>query len=65
MAKRIDGAIAIDMVCKAALQQRSFVLKDTIKDNKNAGEDVIPSLVRTLQEADVISLFFSKKNIHD
>ena len=47
MAKRIDGAIAIDMVCKAALMQRSFVL-DTIKDNKNAGEDVIPSLVRTL-----------------
>ena len=47
MAKRIDGAIAIDMVCKAALQQRSYVLKDTIKD-KNAGEDVIPSLVQTL-----------------
>ena len=64
MAKRIDGAIAIDMVCKAALQQRSYVLKDTIKD-KNASGDVIPSLVRTLQEADVISLFFSKQNIHD
>ena len=47
--------MAIDQVCKSELNKNS-----SSKDG-----DTASVLLTTLQEADVISLFFSKKNIHD
>ena len=63
MAKRIDGAIAIDMVCKRALQQDHFTSKDTKKDDTVT--NVVPALIQTLQESNIIDLYFGKQNIHD
>ena len=64
MQKRIDGAIAIDMVCKQALLHSGTKSKNTIVD-KDSPDQVIPQLVKTLTEADVINLYFSKATIHE
>ena len=53
--KRIDGAMAIDQVCKSELN----------KNNSSSDGDTASVLLKTLQDHDVIDLFFKKKNIHD
>ena len=60
--KRVDGAAAIDQVCKRALSQRHTVLKDIVK---NETTQVLPTLLKTLQEADIIDLYFNRKTIHE
>ena len=60
--KRVDGAGAIDQVCKRALNQRGTMIKDTIK---NETMNVLPTLLLTLKEADIIDLYFNRKNIHE
>lgn len=66
MQKRIDGAIAIDMVCTKALQSGAVVVKATVlKKDEKAPTDVLATLVVTLKEANVIDLFFSKDKIHE
>ena len=59
----MDGANAIDMVCKRALNQNSTVVYDVIKKSELA--EVLPTLYRTLQEADIIDLYFNRANIHE
>ena len=59
----MDGANAIDMVCKRALNQNSTVVYDVIK--KSELVEVLPTLYRTLQEADIIDLYFNRANIHE
>ena len=51
------------MVCKRALSQGSTIVKDAIKNPGLA--DVVPTLLRTLQEADIIDLYFNRANIHE
>jgi len=63
MQKRIDGAIAINQVCNRALLQANTVNLDSTKDDLTT--DVLPALVKTLQEADIINLYFGRANIHD
>ena len=53
------------MVCKRALSSGSVVIKDTVKKPGSTSGDVIPTLVQTLKEANIIDLFFSKANIHE
>lgn len=63
MQKRIDGAIAVEMVCKRALSMRGAVsVSDTIKKQSL---DVIPTLLQTLADADVIDLYFNRASIHE
>ena len=50
------------MVCKRALSQRGAVIKDTIKKEES---DVVKTLLTTLQEADIINLYFNRANIHE
>ena len=65
MSKRIDGAKAIDMVCNRALTSGTVVMKkDTVK-KANSASDVIPTLIRTLKEADIIDLYFNAKRVHE
>ena len=65
MEKRIDGAKAIDMVSKRALTSGSVAAKDTVKKPGSSSADVIPALVQTLKEADIIDLYFSRAKIHE
>lgn len=58
----MDGANAIDMVCKRALGQRGAIIKDTIKNEQT---DVLTTLLHTLQEADAIDLYFNRATIHE
>ena len=65
MEKRIDGAKAIDMVSKRAITSGSVAAKETVKKPGSSSGDVIPALVQTLKEANVIDLYFSKATIHE
>lgn len=65
IAIRIDGAKAIDMVCRRAITSGSAAIKkDTVKKLVSA-QDFIPALIKTLQEADIIDLYFNSKRVHE
>lgn len=61
LAKRIDGAKMIDQVCKNAINEISA----NSTNSQQASKGILQELIQTLNETNVLEMFFSSKLIHE